>query len=203
MKAIDKLAEDLAYKFGMPAGLHIPIAARNMEAIEKYIGSITEVLSTSQSFKAFLVTVDDSQFINRKLAIWKVNGSEILHFTKQVWVHVDFSGYRRAYQKAFPDLDLNNLVIDHILNRRVARLKGLEYLRVIPISRAANSNSGTITEKYGFEYHNTENMKQLNNQILPFIQYADLADIVKMLNLKTGGSFQDGVNEAQKYLLEE
>ena len=30
------------------------------------------------------------------------------------------------------------------------------------------------------------------------IQYADLADIVKMLNMEGGGSFMDIVNEAQK-----
>ncbi|MBK9505554.1 MAG: hypothetical protein IPO03_09310 [Bacteroidetes bacterium] len=36
-----------------------------------------------------------------------------------------------------------------------------------------------------------------------YVQYADLADIVKMLDIKAGGSFQEGVNEAQKYLLED
>ena len=30
------------------------------------------------------------------------------------------------------------------------------------------------------------------------LQYADVADIVKMLNLQGGGSFMDNVNEAQK-----
>lgn len=30
------------------------------------------------------------------------------------------------------------------------------------------------------------------------IQYTDLSDIVKMLNLKTGGAMQDPVNEAQR-----
>ena len=30
------------------------------------------------------------------------------------------------------------------------------------------------------------------------VQYADLADIVKMLNMQGGGSLMDNVNEAQK-----
>ncbi len=30
------------------------------------------------------------------------------------------------------------------------------------------------------------------------VQYADLSDIVKMLNMEGGGSFMDTVNEAQK-----
>jgi hypothetical protein len=35
------------------------------------------------------------------------------------------------------------------------------------------------------------------------IQYADIADIVKMLDVKTGGSLQDPVNEAQAWLEEQ
>jgi hypothetical protein len=34
------------------------------------------------------------------------------------------------------------------------------------------------------------------------IQHADLADIVKMLNRKTGGALQDPVNEAQALVRE-
>ncbi|MBK9983320.1 MAG: hypothetical protein IPP15_13140 [Saprospiraceae bacterium] len=88
------------------------------------------------------------------------------------------------------------------MNRRLARLKGFDYLRIIPISKAANTNSGTITEKYGFDYHHSQSSQNNINPNGPFIQYADIADITKMLNLKTGGDFQDGVNEALKYLLE-
>lgn len=201
MRAIDELAKELAVRFGMPADLHIPIAARNKEAIHKYIGPFSEIFTKSN--KALLVKIEDAPCINNKLAIWKVKGSEIFHCTLQVWVHVDYADYRKAYHKAFPEQDLTILVIDHIMNRRVARLKGFEYLRVIPISRAANSSSGNMTEKYAYEYHSTAEMKQSNSRVQPFIQYGDIADIVKMLNIRTGGSFQEGVNEALKYLYEE
>lgn len=187
----------------MPSDIHIPIAARSKEAITKYIGTISEIHSKSQINSAFLVKLDEFPCADKKSAIWKVKEAEILHCTSQMWVHVNYTNYRKAYQKAFPEQNLKNFVIDHIMNRRVARLKGYEYLRIIPISRAANSSSGNITEKYGFEYHCTERMMQLNCQNSPFIQYGDIADIVKMLNIKTGGSFQEGVNEALKYLLEE
>jgi len=45
-------------------------------------------------------------------------------------------------------------------------------------------------------------MVKRNKENPTFIQYADLADIVKMLDIKTGGTLQDPVNEAQK-LVEE
>ena len=38
----------------------------------------------------------------------------------------------------------------------------------------------------------------LINYSFASVQYADLADIVKMLNIQGGGSFMDNVNEAQK-----
>lgn len=46
-------------------------------------------------------------------------------------------------------------------------------------------------------------MVRRNSESPAFIQYADLADIVKMLNIKTGGSLQDPVNEAQALVREE
>jgi len=41
-------------------------------------------------------------------------------------------------------------------------------------------------------------MVKKNREYPAFIQYADIADITKMLNLKTGGSIQDGVNDVIK-----
>lgn len=41
-------------------------------------------------------------------------------------------------------------------------------------------------------------MREKNKISQAVVQYADLADIVKMLNIKGGGSFMDNVNEAQK-----
>ena len=54
-----------------------------------------------------------------------------------------------------------------------------------------------MTENWGVTYRSTPQMLATNRGLQTFIQYADLADLVKMLNLKTGGSFQDAVNEAQ------
>jgi hypothetical protein len=41
-------------------------------------------------------------------------------------------------------------------------------------------------------------MREVNRTSLASVQYADIADIAKMLNLQGGGSLMDGVNEAQK-----
>ena len=115
-----------------------------------------------------------------------------------MWVHVDYRSYRRAYLRAFPDVNLASLVLDHVMNRRVARLKGFRYLRIVPISREANSSHGGLSEGWAVQYHSSPRMMEINRTSQAMVQYADLADLVKMLNMEGGGSFMENVNEAQK-----
>lgn len=204
MFPIDTHAKEIAIKkYALPPCLHIPVAARDEYAIQKYIGNISLVLMAGNPNKALLVETHETPEINNRLPIWRLKEAALLHCPKQVWVHVDYSGYRSAYIKAFPGEDMTGLVLDHVINRRVARLKGFHYLRIVPISRAANSSSGGLSERWAVEYHSTPEMVRRNNESPAFIQYADLADIVKMLSIKTGGSLQDPVNEAQALVREE
>jgi hypothetical protein len=194
---IDELARDVALtRYALPLCLHIAIAARDEDALERFVGNIESELASGQR-KALLVRAYDAPEADARLPIWEQPGSAILRATRQVWVDVECRGYRRAYATAFREQDLTGLVLDHVMNRRVARLKGFKYLRIVPISREANSSSGGLSEKWGFAYHSTPWMVTSNKTSGTFIQYADLADIVKMLDIKTGGSLQDAVNEAQ------
>ncbi|RLA50780.1 MAG: hypothetical protein DRR42_12175 [Gammaproteobacteria bacterium] len=203
MLEIDEMAKSEAItRWVMPESVHLPIAARDKESIVRYIGSIVSELSMPNTDKAFLVEVPPPSKIDEKLALWDVPESKVLHRVLQVWVHVDYRGYRRAYSKAFPDEDISNLILDHIENRRMARVKGYPYVRILPISKSANSSSGALSEKWGYDYHNTPEMRKKNREKNQFIQYADLSSLVKMLNMNTGGGVMDAVNEAQSLLLQ-
>jgi hypothetical protein len=59
-----------------------------------------------------------------------------------------------------------------------------------------------LSEKWSVEYHGSAEMRAKNLASPAKIQYADLADIVKMLNRKTGGLLQDPVNDAQSLIRE-
>jgi hypothetical protein len=106
--------------------------------------------------------------------------------------------YRRAYVRAFPEVDLTSLVLDHVMNRRVTRLTGFAYLRIVPISREANSSHGSLSEGWAVGYDSSPRMMETNRTSQAMVQYADLADLVKLLNIEGGGSFMENVNEAQK-----
>ncbi|MCH8123814.1 MAG: hypothetical protein IH853_11925 [Bacteroidetes bacterium] len=202
--SIDEHAKfDVVKKYALPRSLHVPIAARDEVSIRSYVGRIMEVLVTGNPNKAFLLEPYEPESINWNLPIWELKNSSILHDSRQLWVHVNYSGYRKAYLKAFPDDDMTGQVLDHVMNRRIARLKGFTYVRLVPISRAANSSSGGLSEKWGVTYHGTPHMRELNRENPAQIQYADLPDIVKMLDIKTGGNIQDPVNEARKLIVED
>lgn len=198
VRPIDEVATRIPKRLGLLPCLYVPIAARDTFAIERYVGKIATQLMPNSLDKALLVEAYEPEKADARLAIWQIPAAVVLHLPKQVWVHVDYRAYRRAYLQAFPDFDLASLVLDHVMNRRVARLKGFAYLRVVPISRNANSSHGSLSEGWAVEYHSSPEMKEKNRVSQAAVQYADLSDIVKMLNMQGGGSLMDKVNEAQK-----
>jgi hypothetical protein len=198
LRPIDSHAVRIPQQSGLLPCLYIPIAARDTKAIETYVGKIVAELARGLQSKALLVEAHESEKPDERLAIWEVPEASVLHYPKQVWVHVDYGAYRRAYMRAFPDIDLSGMVLDHIMNRRVARLKGFTYLRIVPISREANSSHGSLSEGWGVDYHSSPRMREINKASQAVVQYADLCDIVKMLNMQGGGSFMQNVNDAQK-----
>ncbi len=139
---IDQVAKEIARrKFALPDCLHVPIAAVNVNAIETYIGTIDRELGRGSPSNAYLINSYLSPPIDDRLPIWSNPASAILDERKQVWVQVPYTRYRAAYKKAFPDEDIAGKVLSHALNRRVAALKGYQYVRLTPTSRGANSIS--------------------------------------------------------------
>lgn len=197
-RPIDHNAVRIPQASGLLPCLYIPVAARDADAIETYVGRIVARLARRSPERALLVEAHEPEEPDGRLTIWGLPESAVLHYPRQVWVDVDYGAYRRAYMRAFPDVDLTGLVLDHVMNRRVARLKGFTYLRIVPISRAANSSHGGLSEKWGVEYQSTPRMREINRASRAAVQYADLADVVKMLNMGGGGSFMENVNQAQK-----
>ena len=198
---IDENAKRLAERSGLQPCLFTPVAAVDEEAIEKYIVNITAVVSHGTLNKALVVEINNLPEINHRLPIWQLEESRILHHPKQLWVHINYTGFRGAYRRVFPDEDITPLAIDHVMNREIAPLRGFNYVRLIHISHGANSSSGGHVEKMGIKTERARiEARKTNPNYQPpklSVQYADLDDIVKMINIKTGDSVLDPVNEAQ------
>lgn len=197
---IDEAARDRAlHRYGVPLCLHVPIAAVDEAAISNYVGEIRQTLSGNGHRRAFLVHAYPPPPFDPCYPIWDEPGSEIFHRPLQVWVHIGFTRYRQAYRRAFPDEPLGDLVLSHALNRRVAALKGFEFVRITPTSRAANSSS-ILGEGWGVALHSTPSQMAANRRSGVFIQYADLTDLMLMLDIKLGGGVMDTVNEGQRLI---
>jgi hypothetical protein len=195
---IDEVAKEIALRhWTLPQCLHVPIAAVDEDAIRSYIGTVEPILTGAAPKRALLVTLPETVEIDPLLPISDHAHASILHARQQVWVHIGYNRYRYAYRKAFPDENIAGQVLSHAMNRRVAALKGFDYVRITPVSRGGNSSS-SFSEKWAVELHSSPRQLAVRRLRPPYIQYADLTDLMLMLDTKLGGGVMDAVNEGQK-----
>ena len=198
---IDNVAREVAFKkWVLPECLHVPIAAVDESSICRYIGAIVGVVSFTTARRALLVKIPPPPKREQRLPIWELAESAVLYQPIQLWVHVNYTGYRKAYKRAFPKEDITKKVINHILNRRGARIKEYEYVRVSSVTRGVNSSSG-YSENWGVNLKRKPDMTKEEIRDGAHIQYADLCDLMVMMNIKVGGGVMDIVNEGQ-YLVD-
>ena len=195
---IDHVAKDDARRrWVLPECLHVPVAAVDEAAIRDYIGEIERILAVGLPSRALLVRAESLPLLDPSLPISKLPSSTRLHSPMQVWVHIHYGGYRRAYKKAFPGESIDGKVLSHTLNRRTADLLGFQYVRITPVARGTNSSSA-FSEQWGVALHSTPAQIEANKKRGAFIRYADLAEIMLMMDMKLGGGVMDAVNEGQK-----
>lgn len=196
---IDAVASERVRRYGIPDCLRIPIAAIDEAAIETYVGPIARILSGKGHRKAFLVRAYTPLPIDPALPIFGCPGAAMLHQSLQVWVHRSYHSYRAAYRRAYPQDDLEGRVLSHAMNRRLAMHKGFEFIRLTPTSRAANSSSA-FSEEWAISRHTAEAQIERNRSLGLSVQYADLTDLMLILDMKIGGGMMDAVNEGQKLI---
>lgn len=176
----------------LPLSLVIPVGAKSSASIEAHVGRIR-----SRGPSDVWLEVEYSPLAPPDTSLaWGEERAAWFHAPRQCWVEVDYPAYRDAYKKCHPDLALGNFVIDHILNRRLARALGFRYVRLIHVSRGVNSSSGRGSEYDVINYNNPEGLaserfKESPNQIF----YAAPDDLLKMLNIKVGAFPLDNLRD--------
>lgn len=173
-------------QWGVPECLHVPIVALDEEAITEHIGDIVQVISPG---RALVVEVDQPPVRDDRLPIWSLPSSSVFFERRQVWVSYDYSRYRYAYAKALGEESIAGRVLAHMYNRRMAALRGYKFIRLVPVSRGANSSS-SFTEQWGVGMAEKDLGERRKKLGLKF-QYADLGDLMVMLDIKLGGGVQE------------
>lgn len=184
---IDPVAYQQAMReWVVPECLHQPIVARDLSAIEDHVGEIVEILSPD---RALLVRPDPPPLPDLRLPIFEHPNVDALFLPLQVWVSPGYTRYRKAWRRAFGDDAIKGKVLHHVFNRRMAKLRGLGFIRLAPVSRSANSSSA-FTEGWGVALHTPDYVARLNARGLR-IQYADLGSLMVMLDFNLGGGVQE------------
>lgn len=180
-----------AKTFGFHDSLIIPVGARTIGDIEKYVGNIDQTFGNS---KALLVSFSPLSPPNH-LPVWQHERSYWLNYSQQLWVDVDYRNYRKTYQQVFSDVIEDTVyVVDHIMNRKLARSLDYRFVRLLHISRKSNSSGG----RGGETYANTNlpiSLRVNPEANASEIVYADPMDLAKMLNIKVGGFGLEAVRD--------
>jgi hypothetical protein len=195
--APDPIARDVALKrWALPECLHVPIAAVDLHAIEAHVGVVEQVVGGTQP-RAVVVRIPTPPVRDARLPIWELPGSSEFFKPLQLWVEIGYSGYRRAYRRAFPSENIDGQIMSHAMNRRTAETKGYRFVRLTPTSRANNSSSA-LSEGWAVSVHAADKRDKAAIRGGASIQYADLADLMLMADLRLGGGVMELVNEGQR-----
>ena len=191
--------------------MRIPIAVESLEIVEKYIGKVSHIIEgRKRPVNAFIVEAI-RPVRNAQVPLWNEPKAEeyyqLLHPERQMWVHVDYAGYRRAWHRlGFGELG-SDIFLDHIKNRTATRLAGYTrpFLRICPVSRDTNTNSGTNSGAEGMERAALRKLKnnqqpehvkeRMRKSLATPVVLADPVDITKILNIPPGLSVLGGVAE--------
>lgn len=198
MATIDRILPDPAGKeralrrAAMPENLLVPIAAVDKDAILRHVGQVCEPVPGTRPGNAFKVLAECGPEPS-DLTIWQHERAEIINEPIQLWVDAAYTGYRKAYRMVFPQENIRRMVIHHVLNRRFALLHGFRYIRVVPISRSANSSSG-FSENWGVELTKDGTLRSRVGEAS--INYADLSHLMSMLDMPVGGGVMENVRLA-------
>jgi len=190
-----------ATTYGLPACLRIPIAADSVDSIRLFVGTIIRSVGDPKQPNAVLVQPYDRGISKTpRVGLWQQPGAalfqERLHPDRQVWVHVDYSGYRQAYLRFGMPAIPRGYFLDHVQNREAIRLRNYShpYIRLCPVSRAVNTSGGVDTGGEGMEKQYLRDMKSQPASVQAAaaksrhskIVYADPMDLTKMLDIPPG-----------------
>ena len=186
--------------YGMSEDLVVPIAARDIETIEKYVGRVVRVLpGRSRPVNAVLVEAARPQRLTR-VPLWAESRADEfyrrLHPFRQLWVHVDYRGYRAAWHRLGLDQLDRSTVLDHIHNRHQTRMEGYvhPFLRLCPVSRSTNTSGGLnrgfegmAKKEVGERHLRSEALNAATECALAApVVLADPIDMTKMLDIPPG-----------------
>lgn len=152
--------EQATQKWVLPPCLHVPIVAVEQSAMEDHIGEVLDVVSSG---KTLLVRADPPAAPDERLPIFAHENVANLFHAEQLWVSPEYTRYRQAWRRVFGGEGIEDKVLHHVYNRRIARLRGSSFIRLAPVSQGANSNSA-FTERLGFDLFTPEYVARLAKQ---------------------------------------
>ena len=209
--------------FGLYNSLRIPVAAATLTAIRHHVGTfdqsdLYQTATVKHNVGAVRVHARVPSAIPQDAKLWNHPAAaaffDVLYAREQLWVHVDFEGYGRAWEKLMSSVP-SGIFLDHIQNRRSTWLRNsvYPYIRLCPVPRQINTNAGHGSGAEGMEFRYVQQLrasmskrawaKEMRDlQLREFSRgmvYADPLDLTKMLRISPGTKVLAGVGAFQHW----
>ena len=219
------MIDPTADTYDLRKSLLFPIAALNRSALEEFVGDCQPIGKRDQKL-VLLVTPKSRVQVERSSPLPErlIARHRALVHSPQVWVHPDYDGYQGAYEDAPGIRTAGDCYLDHVMNRKMARVMRYRWLRLCPVADEVNTSAGSPKggevrlskddanpNKDGSDNFYRD-MKPLEDEMKKRardrgfkrskILYADPFDVTKMLNISPGtipGGLE-GVRKVQKWL---
>lgn len=210
------MIDPAAQTFGLPNCLRVPVAAASVAAIERYVGTVKDTYpgrgSAGGRLNALLVQPHPpTAGPTPNVGLWEgPDGPRVrarLHLDRQVWVHVEYTNYRNAYERLGMAPIPPGHFLDHVQNRKAVILGGSThpYLRLCPVRRQVNTSGGHASGGEGMEKDYLKALPTLSpatraaaaRALASEIVYADPMDLTKMLDIAPGTGNLPGVAATQ------
>ena len=199
------MIDTTAARYGLPACLWVPIAAASVADIETYVGTISQSAKDPSTGRVNTIVVVPRQSgvpAQTIAPIWKSplaqQAVDQLFPPRQVWVHVDYRGYRQAYSRSGMPPIPAGYFLDHVQNRKAMGLRNNShpFLRLCPVHHSVNTSAGHAAGGEGMErqFAATHHPTPGRNRII----YADPMDLTKMLDIPPGTQVLNGVRDTQR-----
>lgn len=205
----EPLIDSEAPRFGLADSLLVPIAACDLESIETFVGEVERIKrGRGGRIQALAIRPHSRRAqASESLPIWshpaRAEFERRLFPARQIWVHVDYGAYRKAYLELDGQEIPAGYFLDHVQNREAMHLRGNShpFLRLCPVSRAVNTSGGHDAGGEGMEkafLRERAGDETFRRQLSSYrIIYADPMDLCKMLDRPPGTGNLDGVRVTQ------
>jgi hypothetical protein len=168
--------------WGFHESLHVPIAATDEGTIAKYVGDIEASYGSKKRLSGVLVRVKEPPSPQMDIPVWHSPRSNRINPPLQLWVRSGVANSRELFTEAFPDRNIDDLVVLRILGKAEIGRSEWAFHRTSAVSRRTAAFSQLCRQRLASTYNIQYRGVLLTERSLA-LRYAHPIDIALLMDI--------------------